>query len=242
MNKELIKKRFTRKLSSYEEHAKIQKQMAEKLLSYIPKDRKYNTILEIGCGTGLFTKLINNNIKYDYYYANDIVEECESYIKKINSDIIFTPEDIEKYIQKSDKKFDLIVSNASMQWIEEFEDFIKVLLSKLEPNGVLVFSTFGTENFREIYYVIGKTLPYYSVNKLRNIFEKQEIFVEEEIRILAFKTPLDVLKHIQKTGVNAISSESWTKKGLSEFEAGYNNFCSGKPTLTYNPIYVKIVH
>ena len=159
MNKELIKKRFTRKLSSYEEHAKIQKQMAEKLLSYIPKDRKYNTILEIGCGTGLFTKLINDNIKYDYYYANDIVEECESYIKKINSDIIFTPEDIEKYIQKSDKKFDLIVSNASMQWIEEFEDFIKVLLSKLEPNGILVFSTFGTENFREIYYVIGKTLP-----------------------------------------------------------------------------------
>ena len=87
---------------------------------------------------------------------------------------------------------------------------------------------------------MGKTLSYHSAKELKEKFNKYEHFIEEEIRVLAFKTPKDVLKHIQKTGVNAISSESWTKKDLADFESGYNNFCSGKPTLTYNPIYIKI--
>ena len=84
MNKDLIKKRFSRKLESYNENAKVQKQMCEKLLSYIPKDRKYENILEIGCGTGLLTKLATDNLEYCSYIANDIVPTCEEYIKKIN--------------------------------------------------------------------------------------------------------------------------------------------------------------
>lgn len=240
MNKDLIKKRFTKKLDSYEESAKVQKQMAEKLLSYIPSERIFENILEIGCGTGLLTKLVQKSVKHNSYLANDIVESCAEYIERISPNIEFVSEDIEIFIRKSERKFDLIVSNASLQWIENFEEFVKILISKLNPNGMLIFSTFGKENFREIYYVIGKTLSYYSKAELEELFRDYENSVEEEIRVLAFKTPKDVLKHIQKTGVNAISSESWTKKDLADFEFGYTNFCSGKPTLTYNPVYVVI--
>ena len=240
MNKDLIKKRFSRKLESYNENAKVQKQMCEKLLSYIPKDRKYENILEIGCGTGLLTKLATDNLEYCSYIANDIVPTCEEYIKKINPKIEFIPKDIEEFIQSTDKNFDLIISNATLQWIENFDRFIGILIEKLNKGGLLVFSTFGKENFREIYFVIGKTLQYYSAGELKEILCNYQHTIEEEVRILAFKTPKDVLRHIQKTGVNAISSENWTKKDLSKFETGYNNFCSGNPTLTYNPIYIKI--
>ena len=57
---------------------------------------------------------------------------------------------------------------------------------------------------------------------------------------MAFKTPQEVLKHIQNTGVNALSSEVWTKRDLINFEKEYNGFCANRPTLTYNPIYIKI--
>ena len=50
----------------------------------------------------------------------------------------------------------------------------------------------------------------------------------------------DILKHIKSTGVNALEMVSWTKTDMQKFENGYNNFCSGVPTLTYNPIYVNI--
>jgi len=237
MNKELIQKRFEKKLSTYNANAKIQKQMAEKLINFA--DSENSSILEIGCGTGLLTKLVSEKISFSEYTAIDIVSGCEKYIKKINKDIKFINCDVEKYIQTCGQ-FDLIISNASLQWIENLPEFVKKLISKLNNNGNLLFTTFGTENFREIKYVLGKTLPYYSIKELAKNLSEYKPILEEEVRIMAFKTPKDVLKHIQNTGVNALTCESWTKKDLENFEKGYNNFCANHPTLTYNPIYIKI--
>jgi len=239
MNKELIKQRFKRKLKSYNKNARIQKQMAERILEYLP-EKEYSSVLEIGCGTGLLTEKALNKINYSEYTALDIISDCEAYIKKLNDGINFINCDIEEYIEKTDKTYDLIISNAALQWIENLPEFIKKMMGKLNPQGVLLFSTFGKENFREIYFVLGKTLPYYSSSELKELLSAYSTQTEEEIRVMAFKTPKEVLKHIQNTGVNAISKENWTKRDLTNFEAGYNSFCANNPTLTYNPVYVLI--
>ena len=239
MNKELIKIRFNKKLDSYDENARIQNKMAKKLIEYLPKN-DYGSVLELGCGTGMLTRYVSERINYENYLALDIVPNCEKYIKQLNPEIEFVAGDIEEFVKNSQQQYDLIVSNAALQWIENLPEFIKLLTERLNQSGILLFSTFGTENFREIYYVIGKTLPYYSVKEFQTALTKFEPRIEEELHVMAFKTPIEVLKHIQNTGVNAISSESWTKKDLAEFENGYNNFCSNKPTLTYNPVYVMI--
>ena len=239
MNKDLIQKRFAKNLDTYNDNAKIQKKMAERLLSFL--DRKdFNDILEIGCGTGFLTQLVNDSFNFNTYTANDIVESCEKYVKEINPKINFIPADIEKAVENSDKKYDLIISNAAFQWVENLESFIKLLVSKLNEGGILLFSTFGPENFREVNFVLGKTLPYYSANELQEIIKDYKIIVEQEMHVMAFKTPKDILKHIKSTGVNALEMVSWTKTDMQKFENGYNNFCSGIPTLTYHPIYVKI--
>lgn len=243
MNKELIKKRFKRKLNLYNENARIQKQMAEKLInmsfSHL-ENIEFLNILELGCGTGLLTELAVEKIKNSSYTAIDIVSDCENYIKNINSQIEFISSDIEDYINSSNKTFDLILSNASLQWIENLPDFINKLVEKLNPYGKLIFSIFGKENFREINFVLGKTLLYYSKKEFFELLSKYNPIIEEEVRIMAFNTPRDVLKHIQNTGVNAISDESWTKGDLINFEKEYNAFCLNRPTLTYNPLYVII--
>ena len=242
MNKELIKQRFKRKLNSYNENARIQKQMAERLINMIAasEEQVFNNILEIGCGTGLLTQLAVNKFQFSDYTALDIVSECKDFIKNIHSEIDFVSSDIEEYIKNTDKTFDLILSNASLQWIENLPDFTEKIIGKLNHNGKLLFSTFGKENFREIYYVLGKTLNYHSIKELSDYLMVYNPVIEEEVRIMAFNSPKDVLKHIQNTGVNAISSETWTKKDLINFEKEYNAFCINRPTLTYNPIYVLI--
>ena len=239
MNKDLIQKRFAKNLDTYNDNAKTQKKMAERLLSFL--DRKdFNDILEIGCGTGFLTQLVNEKFSFKTYTANDIVESCEKYVKEINPKINFIPADIEKAVENSDKKYDLIISNAVFQWVENLESFIKLLVSKLNDGGVLLFSTFGPENFREVNFVLGKTLPYYSANELQEIIKGYKSVIEQEMHVMAFKTPKDILKHIKSTGVNALEMVSWTKTDMQKFENGYNNFCSGIPTLTYHPIYVRI--
>ena len=236
MNKELIKRRFAKNLTTYNENAKIQKIMAQRLISLIDRS-DFDNILEIGCGTGLLTELAVKKFKYKNYYANDFIPECEEYIKKINQNIQFISSDIEKCIENN---YDLIISNAAFQWIENQQDFINKLISKLNPSGVLLFSTFGKENLREIFHITGESLPYYSKQDYKNFLSMPELYIEEEVRIMAFKTPLDVLRHIKLTGVNGIATKAWTKSDINHFENAYKNLCPSAPTLTYNPIYIKI--
>ena len=240
MNKELIKKRFGRKLREYNENARIQKRMAEKLIKMLSSGYECSDVLEIGCGTGLLTELAVNNISFQKYTAIDIVPDCEEYIKAINPQIEFISDDIEEYIISDNKKYDLIISNAALQWVDDVTGFVEKLAEKLNNGGTLIFSSFGTENFREIFYVTGKTLPYFSKKEYEEKLKKHNPLIDEEAWVMAFKTPQEVLKHIQNTGVNALSSETWTKRDLINFKKEYNSFCANRPTLTYNPIYIKI--
>ena len=237
INKELVHDRFAKNLESYNENAKIQKRMAERLLTFV-KNRSPKKVLEIGCGTGFLTKQINESLEFESFMTLDIVEECEEYIKQINPLILFTPADIEKFLNENNETFDLIISNASLQWVEDFEGVINSLKNRLNPNGELIFSTFGNENFREIYHVIGTTLNYFSYSELTKMFPSSTI--EPEIHIMAFENPKEVLRHLQLTGVNGVESQRWTKKDLIKFENGYKNLCNRRPTLTYNPVYIRI--
>jgi malonyl-ACP O-methyltransferase BioC len=236
MNKDLIRTRFAKNLESYNQNAKIQKLMAKKLVQ-IANKKSYSKILEIGCGTGFLTDLINTNFNFEKYKAIDIVEECEPFISKINNSIEFLPTDIETYLSQDNETFDLIISNAALQWVNNFEEIINNLKTKLNNGGELVFSTFGKENFREIYFLLGVSLDYFSSQELEKMFDAK---VEEEIHVMMFNSPKEVLKHLKSTGVIAIENKKWTKKDLIQFENGYNSLCATKPTLTYHPMYIQI--
>lgn len=235
MNKDLIQTRFSKSLSSYNENAKIQKKMAEKLVTLLNRIN-YKKVLEIGCGTGFLTELLNKSIEFENYTAIDIVPDCENYINSINPEINFIQADIEKF---SLEKYDLIIANASLQWVNDFQNMIETLKNSLSSDGELVFSTFGKENFKEISYITGTTLDYYSTKELEEFFPESEIM--SEIHVMAFETPQEVLKHLQLTGVNALERKTWTKKDLVKFANEYRVLCAIRPTLTYNPIYVKMI-
>ena len=239
MNTELIKERFTKNLKHYHNNAEIQKLMSKKLISLI-EDVEFPNILEIGCGTGFLTDLATKKFKYNNYTANDLVDECKNYISKISSNILFTSGNIENIILHDKQKYNLILSNATFQWIEDLEKFLSIIMSKLSPNGILLFSTFGGNNFKEITEITNQTLKYKNCKYYKKIFEKYIITINEEILELEFKNPKEVLKHIKNTGVNALNNVFWTKADLLNFENKYYELCPKAITLTYNPIYIMV--
>lgn len=237
MNKTLIRTRFAKNLKTYEKNAVIQKQMAQKLLELIT-ETKFDNILEVGCGTGFLTKLARDKFQFKNYIANDIVEDCARYILPYYTDVNFISGDIETIIQNSKNAYDLIISNAALQWVDDIETCIKNILTALKPNGILLFSTFGKQNFKEIFQLTGKTLNYKSPEEYDVFFKNNYHIIKDEICTLTFKTPKEILQHLKQTGVNALETTVWTKTDLLQFEKNYTKLSSSLPSLTYNPVYI----
>lgn len=236
MKKELVKQQFSKNLTNYEENAVVQMIMAEKLVNLLPK-KEYKNILEIGCGTGFLTKLLNKNIKFDSYTTVDIVGECKDYVYSINPDIKFIKGDIEK--TKLFEKYDLIISNAVFQWISDFEEFIQSLHKNLDTNGILAFATFGKENFIEIRKVGKVSLDYFSKVEIKELLSNYSIeHIEEETIIKNFENIKNMLMHMKKTGVNSLSEKTWSIKEVNAFIKHYKELYNNNVSLTYNPIYV----
>lgn len=223
MNKGLIKQRFKNSLDTYNQEAQVQVQMASTLIEMLPK-HNFNTILEIGCGSGLLTKKCLETITYKQFIANDIVPECESYIKTLNNEITFLPGDITGL--ELTTSFDLIISNAVFQWFEEPFKTIRSLKKHLTSGGILAFSTFGERNFYELREILNIGLEY---PKYENIFN--ENFIEIE-----FSSSLELLKHIKNTGANAITNYVLSKNKLKELDSSFIKRY-GKIKLTYHTIF-----
>ena len=233
LDKELIKEKFTKSLTTYNSNAFIQKIMADELIKLI-NGKKYKNILEIGSYTGILTEKLNkNNFNFENYIAIDLIPQSKSYINKINNKIEFLNIDIENF--KTQKKFDLIIANASLQWCDDLSYVLKKLQTLLTADGIIAFSLFGKKNFFEIKDIFNISLNYPSIENIKTMFPNDILIFEKKYE-LKFDNSLDILKHLKATGVNAIKKNNFLIKELKEklklYELKYQN------KLTYNPLYV----
>ncbi len=238
IDKSLVKRRFKRSLKTYDNNAYAQKKMAVKLVKMLP-ERKYDSILEIGCATGILTKEIKNNIEFKEFSSNDIVEDSKKYIDKIITSNTFITGDIEEV--ELNGKYDLIISNACLQWCCDIEGVISKLYKALKQDGVLAVSVFGDENLKEIKEIFKITASNYLAAELKNNLKKyQNHIIEEETLIFDFNNLVDILKHLKATGANSVTPLKLTKNSLEKYADEYKarNSHNKKVMLTYNPVYI----
>ena len=81
MDKRLIQQRFARAVDTYDTHATAQRHIAGRLFARLEAvaPRDVGPALEVGCGTGMFTRLWLPRLRTDGAVLNDIcpgVEPC----------------------------------------------------------------------------------------------------------------------------------------------------------------------
>lgn len=221
-------------MDKYDDNALVQKIMAEKLVSFLDKS-SYDKVLELGCGTGILTKLLVQNIRYKKYFSNDIVEKSKFYIDKIVPDSNFICGNAQKI--KLPQKVDLIISNAMFQWFTNLDKVLEYYKTLLNPSGTIAFSTFSPDNFIEIKKLTGLSLDYKNIEEIQAILEKNfEIICLEKFDYkLNFTNPLEVLSHMKNTGVNSLTEQHWGIKEVKKFCDDYRE-AFPELTLTYSPI------
>ena len=235
-----VKKRFSKASLTYQKEALVQKHMGE-VLSKKLATYSFSKILEIGCGSGNFSKELLTNFPEASLYLNDLspkmLELCQEQFK----DRAFYIEGDAGKIS-FDNNFDLICGCASFQWFMDFKGTLKKLCDHLNDDGILAFAIFGKEHFYEVKAISGIGLDYFSKDSLLNILDDvglQSEITSENITV-HFKSALEMLRHFKKTGVGAISHKMWTRgrlfKFLDDYEKNFSDDLGVK--LTWQPVYV----
>jgi len=239
-----VEHRFKRCIDTYDENAHAQKAIIQRLTALLKTygPLKPARILEVGCGTGLLTTRLREEYPDSDLFINDLVAAmCSKTAERCH----LSPEqsiigDVEQITLTG--CFDLIVSASTFQWLTHPARTFARLARQLCKGGRMVFSTFGEDNYKELKAITGNGLVYHSIPEMKALLsvDFEVLYAEENHYILEFENPLDILKHIKKTGVNAVQMpQNWTRGRLEKFIQEYaDRFLSeGQYPLTYHPQY-----
>ena len=238
IDKRIVKTRFEKSQPLYDSYAQGQARIAQRLMqmwSTLPAtDRP--TVLEIGCGTGIFTRLYTPNINPGHVFLNDLTDIPESLITpqttvlKGDAETIDIPDNI-----------DFAVSTSAIQWFNNPKRFICNIAKHLAPDGYLILSTFGTQNYCELRQSFASSLVYHSADNWREIVTQAgltPVDISEESFTMTFDSIAQMLTTLRQTGVNAVKTPSQiTKSTILELERNIPTI-DGKYGLTFNPIYI----
>lgn len=95
------------------------------------------TILDLGCGPGNSTKVLKDNFPNAKVIGADNSDEMLAKARELYSDIEFIHLDASGDFHEVSDKFDIVFSNACIQWIPNHRELLPKLMSLLNPNGTL---------------------------------------------------------------------------------------------------------
>ncbi len=242
--KGLVAEKFTRAESTYEANATVQREIAEKLCSLIPSDalagKDAPAVLEIGCGTGLTTRLLTKKLglgeieAWDLHIAANIADtlpgctlrqrECDA-----ETEIGLLPEG----------SLDLLFSASTVQWFNSLPAFMRRCARALRPGAVAVLSTFGPKTMSEIRGRLPHPVRYPDATAVGKMIPEgcRLLHLSQEEHTLLFPSAVEALRHAKLTGVNALSS-SHSGQTAREVISSYPLLPDGNAPLTYQPIYI----
>lgn len=148
LDKKVISQNFSKSAVTYDGYADLHERITGRLFSKLDRDYKY--ILDVGSGTGTLVDILAEKYPEAEVVGVDIapgmIDFATSKVRRKNAR--FLVGDGESLPFK-DKEFDLVVSSASLQWMDPQKVFAEVS-RVLRPRGKFYLSTFGPATLCEL--------------------------------------------------------------------------------------------
>lgn len=217
--KKYIKNSFNIGAKKYDNFNHIQNLAGDSLIEILKnntnilsiKQKKINA-LELGSGTGEFTKKILNNLNIGKLELVDISEEMILVSKsKIKRKTLFNNVDFDKYDYSNLDNFELIFSNMAIHWSSNYIKLITSIIMNLKKGGIFLFSFPNNKSFSVLKKIYQKEEKEFTLNSLpdflfyKGFFDKSYVdFRIKEINFkISYKSPIAFLKNLKNIGANA---------------------------------------
>lgn len=144
---------FDRQADFYDLHAQIQTRAARRLAAELP-ELDAPSVLEIGCGTGALTAILTTRYPQGRFYVSDI---SPSMMLQAKARLVQAAPQADFSLIVADGEapcferlcFDLVIGNMSVQWFNDPLRGLEGLRGLLKPDGTLLYSVPGPENFHQ---------------------------------------------------------------------------------------------
>ena len=158
-----------------ETYLKFEKERTQPAIDLVRRveGRNVSSVLDVGCGPGNSSAVIKSVFPEAEILGIDFSADMIERAKKDYPDITFEQWDADEFTEKTGKKFDLIFSNACLQWLPDQFKTIKNLYKLLNDNGIMAIQI--PCNFDEpIHHLIHKVV---TGEKWKTVFKQQRNYV-----------------------------------------------------------------
>lgn len=236
---ERVERAFRRGFASYGAEARVQRVVAARLAQLLARagaPGRFAQGFEIGCGTGNLTRALMARAHFDALMLNDLVPEVAPAgfaMRAGDAMAVAWPETP-----------DLIASASAIQWLASPEALIARAGAALAPGGWLALASFGPGQFAEL-AALGSRAGAPGLRGADALAAAlpggMALCMAREARIrLWFASPLELLRHLRRSGVNGAAERPWTRRDLADFSERYvKNFgAGGRVPLSYHPVWL----
>jgi malonyl-CoA O-methyltransferase len=194
---------FSRFAHQYDKHNIIQIEVAKTLIEKFPVDQ-YNTVLDIGCGSGEVFKNFQRKCKppkiFTAFDSSSTMLKIHPEVKnvtKICAD--FNHSHFLKTLPL--QQYDLVISSSALQWSKDL-DFTLEKLSKLSTRFYAAIFTSGT--FKTLHQTADIVSPIRSAEDVERSIKKHYRDVSFVVHhyTLAFNSVREMFQYIKKSGVS----------------------------------------
>jgi malonyl-CoA O-methyltransferase len=257
IDKQAVADSFSKAACHYDKFAQLQRDIGEVLLSQLSKPKlSLNNLVDLGCGTGYFSKKLNIKFPSASLTCFDLSTVMLEQAKKHNlAQVTFQQGDIDS-LPFAKESIDLIYSNLVVQWSDNLGACLKQLHSSLKTGGRCYLSTLISGTLNELTQAWKSvddkphTNTFLTLKDLESVVRNcafSTINITTETRVLEYKNVVEVMRALKGIGANHVHGHQTLhisgRQLIKQLQAGYQPFINqqGLCNLTYQVCYIDVI-
>jgi malonyl-CoA O-methyltransferase len=236
IDKKMIAQSFGQAANTYDSVAHFQCWVGDQLIGKIPECFP-EIILDLGCGTGHFSKSLSNKFPNASYVGIDLSEDMACFAKGLHvPEYSWVTGDAE-FLPFRNGSIDLIFSSLAIQWCSNLPLLMKEIKRVLSPSGSFVFSTLLDGSLAELKSAWSEVDDNKHVNDFCLKEDYQQAVLEsglaikllsEETKVLKYQKLTELMRELKELGAHNLNTDRSTglmgRKKLSGVISAYEKF------------------